>query len=159
MRTKKVKEGDPLPEFEVISCIGKNKTKEDFIGVSTLFFIYPKNDTSSCTKEAKDFSDYNTQFLNYGVEVYGVSKDNIESHKKFINKHSLNIELLSDERLSFIKAIGSWVEKSMYGKKYMGVERTSVLVSKDGKVLKIWEKVRVKGHVQDVFDFLEQKKI
>ena len=156
---RKLKEGDNLPKFHIMSTNGNSKTNEDFEGKPTLFFIYPKDDTTSCTKEAKNFSDFKQKFLDIGVEVYGISKDSIESHKKFINKHSLNIELLSDAELNFITLIGAWVEKSMYGKKYMGVERTSILVSKTGKILKIWEKVRVPGHVQEVLNFLEQKKI
>ena len=154
-----MKEGDALPEFQIISTIGEEKTNEDFIGNATLFFIYPKNDTNSCTKEAKSFSDSKQKFLDLGIQVYGVSKDTIESHKKFTSKHALNIELLSDINLKFITAMGAWVEKSMYGKKYMGVERTTILVTKNGKIWKIWKKVRVPRHVQEVLYFLEQKKI
>ena len=154
-----MKEGDTLPEFQIMSTVGTEKTNEDFIGSATLFFIYPKNDTNSCTKEAKNFSDSKQKFLDLGIKIYGVSKDTIESHKKFKAKHALNIELLSDSKLHFITAIGAWVEKSMYGKKYMGVERTTILVTKNGKIWKIWKKVRVPRHVQEVLNFLEQAKI
>jgi peroxiredoxin Q/BCP len=146
----KAKEGDVLPEFELVSTSGQSLTNHTILGRNILFFIYPKDDTSSCTKEAQSFSENKKDFIANGVEVYGVSKDSLQSHIKFISKYSLNIELLSDVNCAFISSIGAWVEKSMYGRNYMGVERTSLLVSEQGKILKIWRKVRVPGHVQEV---------
>jgi peroxiredoxin Q/BCP len=145
-----LQEGDLLPDFELYSTSGQFLTKTNILGKNALFFIYPKDDTSSCTNEAKGFSEYKPALTANGVEVFGISKDSIESHQKFISKHSLTVELLSDENLTFISSIGAWVEKTMYGKKYMGVERTSLLVSETGKIVKIWRKVRVKGHVTEV---------
>ena len=145
-----VKEGDLLPDFDLVSTSGQSLTNHTILGRKILFFIYPKDDTSSCIKEAQGFSENKKDFTTNGVKVYGVSKDSLQSHTKFISKYSLNIELLSDINCDFISSIGAWVEKSMYGKKYMGIERTSLLVSDQGKILKIWRKVRVSGHVQEV---------
>ena len=152
----KVKEGDPLPDFELPSTSGNHLTKENILGKNVFLFIYPKDNTSSCTIESQGFSENIEEFYKKGVKIFGVSKDNIPSHNKFITKYSLNIELLSDGDLKFIRAIGAWTEKTMYGKKYMGVERTSILVSDQGKILKIWRKVRVPGHVQEVLLNIEQ---
>ena len=151
-----VREGDPLPEFELLSTSGKLVTKNSIAGNKVLFFIYPKDDTSSCTKEAQNFSDYETRFEEQGVQVFGVSKDSIQSHKKFSTKYSLTVELLSDESVSFITSMGAWVEKQMYGKTYMGVERTSFLISDHNKLLKIWRKVKVPGHVQEVLETVKK---
>ena len=156
MTSNKLQEGDLLPDFELNSTSGQSLTRTNILGKNLVFFIYPKNDTSSCTKEAQSFSKNKTAFTTNGVEVFGVSKDSLESHTKFISKHSLTIELLSDENLTFISSIGAWVEKTMYGKKYMGVERTSLLVSNSGKIIKIWRKVRVKGHITEVLEKIKQ---
>ncbi len=153
MQVEKVSAGTELPDFELPSSHGVLKTKNDLVGKNTVLFIYPKDDTSSCTKEAKDFSTHRSNFLELDVKVIGVSKDTVKSHNKFIDKYALDIELLSDENIEFIGSVGSWVEKSMYGKTYMGVERTTILVSKTGKIIKIWRKVKVPGHVKDVLTF------
>ena len=147
--------GDVLPDFELISTTGKLVSKNSIAGKTVLFFIYPKDDTASCTKEAQDFSNYEAQFAELGVQVFGISKDSIQSHNKFSSKYSLTVELLSDESVDFIKSIGAWVEKQMYGKTYMGVERTSLLISDHGKLLKIWRKVRVPGHVEEVLETIK----
>ena len=150
------REGDFVPNFELVSTSGKLITKNSITGNKVLFFIYPKDDTSSCTMEAQNFSDYETQFAELGVRVFGVSKDSMQSHKKFSSKYSFTVELLSDESLSLITSMGAWVEKKMYGKTYMGVERTSFLISDDSKLLKIWRKVRVPGHVQEVLETIKE---
>jgi peroxiredoxin Q/BCP len=151
-----IKIGDLVPEFELISTTGKLVSKNSIAGKTVLFFIYPKDDTASCTKEAKNFSNYEAQFAELGVKVFGISKDSIQSHNKFSSKHSLTVELLSDESVGFIKSMGAWVEKQMYGKTYMGVERTSLLISDHGKLLKIWRKVRVSGHVEEVVETIKK---
>ena len=156
MTNKALVDGDFLPQFELLSTSLNVVTNKQISGKNTLLFIYPKDDTASCTKEVKDFSNCKQSFINLNLGLYGISKDNIASHKKFMLKHSLQVELLSDETISFIKAIGSWVEKSMYGKKYLGVERTSLLISKNNKIIKIWRKVKVPGHVQEVLNFAEK---
>ena len=147
-----IKSGDLLPDFELISTTGRLVSINSIAGKTVLFFIYPKDDTASCTKEAQNFSNYETQFAELGVQVFGISKDSIQSHNKFSSKYSFTVELLSDESVGFIKSMGAWVEKKMYGKTYMGVERTSLLISDHGKLLKIWRKVRVPGHVEEVLE-------
>ena len=156
MTSPQFEEGSVLPPFELKSSLGGTLTTNDILSKNILFFIYSKNDTNSCTKEAQSYSDYKQLFLKSGVDVVGISKDSIKSHKKFVNKYSLKLELLSDESLEFISSIGSWVEKTMYGKKYMGVERTTILIGKGGKVLKVWRKFRVSGHVPEVLKFIKQ---
>ena len=151
-----IKVGDLVPDFELISTSGTLITKNSIAGKTVVFFIYPKDDTTSCTKEAQNFSNYEAQFAELGVHVFGISKDSIQSHKKFSSKYSLTVELLSDESVGFIKSMGAWVEKQMYGKTYMGVERTSFLISDHGKLLKIWHKVRVPGHVEEVLETLKK---
>jgi peroxiredoxin Q/BCP len=155
MGSYKIKEGDNLPDFQLHSTSGKLVTQKTLLGKRTLLFIYLKDDTSSCIKESLAFSEHMKEFCLSGVDVLGVSKDSIKSHMKFIAKYSLEVELLSDETLTFISSIGSWAEKTMYGKKYMGVERTSILVSDDAKILKIWRKVRVPGHVQEILQIIK----
>ena len=151
-----IKSGDLLPDFELISTTGRLVSINSIAGKTVLFFIYPKDDTASCTKEAQNFSNYETQFAELGVQVFGISKDSIQSHKKFSSKYSLTVELLSDESVGFIKSMGAWVEKKMYGKTYMGVERTSLLISEQGKALKVWRKVRVPGHVEEVLETIKK---
>ena len=155
MVNNSIRLGDLLPDFELISTTSKLVSKNSIAGKSVLFFIYPKDDTASCTKEAQNFSNYEAQFAELGVQVFGISKDSIQSHNKFSSKYSLTVELLSDESVDFIKSIGAWVEKQMYGKTYMGVERTSLLISDHGKLLKIWRKVRVPGHVEEVLETIK----
>ena len=148
--------GNLLPDFELISTTGKLVNNNSIAGKTVLFFIYPKDDTASCIKEAQNFSNYEAQFSELGVQVFGISKDSIQSHNKFLSKYSLTVELLSDESVDFIKSIGAWVEKQMYGKTYMGVERTSLLISDYGKLLKIWRKVRVPNHVEEVLETIKK---
>ena len=151
-----IKKGDFLPKFSLESTSGELITNDKLLGKNVLLFIYPKDNTSSCTKEAQEFSSQTQYFLNGGISIFGISKDSINSHNKFISKYGLKLELLSDERLTFISAIGAWVEKSMYGKKYMGVERTTLFISKDGKILEIWRKVKVLGHVKNVLLYIKK---
>ena len=151
-----IKSGDLLPDFELISTTGRLVNINSVAGKTVLFFIYPKDDTTSCTKEAQNFSNYKAQFTKLGVEVFGISKDSIQSHNKFSSKYALTVELLSDESVHFIKSIGAWVEKKMYGKTYMGVERTTLLISEQGKALKVWRKVRVPGHVEEVLETIKK---
>ena len=155
MSLKQLQDGDMLLPFKLNSSAGKVITNDDLLGRKTILFIYSKDGTASCTKEAQNFSNVKQKFLNLNAEIYGISKDSITLHKKFINKFNLKIDLLSDETAEFITSIGSWVEKSMYGKKYMGTERTTILISEKGRILQIWRKVRVPGHVEEVLSFVE----
>ena len=156
MRKNMLNEGDSLPSINLKSSNGAIITNKALLNKNILFFIYPKDNSPSCTKEARGFSEYEQRFAKLGVKIYGVSNDTILSHEKFINKYSLSTELLSDESNEFISSVGAWVEKSMYGKQYMGIERTTILLSTEGKISKLWRKVRVPGHVEEVFEVVTQ---
>jgi peroxiredoxin Q/BCP len=119
-------------------------------GRKVVVYFYPKDDTSACTQEAIDFTRLKPDFEAAGATVIGISSDSAASHAKFRKKHELGIELASDEEKSTLEAYGVWVEKSMYGKKYMGVERTTVLIDAAGKIARIWPKVKVAGHAAEV---------
>ncbi len=123
---------------------------DDYAGKPMVLFFYPKDATPGCTKEAIGFSEQLEDFAAIGVTVIGMSPDPVKSHDKFVAKHELSVPLLSDEEKTTLGAFGVWVEKSMYGKKYMGVERTTLLVDAGGKVVHAWHKVKVPGHVDDV---------
>ena len=123
---------------------------KDFAGKALVLYFYPKDDTSGCTAEAKDFAALLADFAKAGALVAGVSPDPVKKHDKFRDKYELNFPLLSDESKSMLEAYGVWVEKSMYGRKYMGVERTTFLIDGKGRIAKIWRKVKVPGHAQEV---------
>jgi len=127
---------------------------EDLKGQNLVIYFYPKDDTPGCTVEAKDFSKTKNKFSKLNTKILGVSKDNIDKHKKFITKHSLTIDLISDDG-SICEKFGVWVEKSMYGKKYMGIERATFLFDQNLKLIKIWRNVKVKGHVDEVLSFIK----
>lgn len=142
--------GSPAPDFALPNHDGHTVRLGDFAGRSLVLYFYPKDDTSGCTVEALDFSALADDFGAAGAAVLGVSPDTVESHVKFRDKHALAIPLASDEEKKMLEAYGVWVEKSMYGRKYMGVERTTLLVDKAGRIAKIWPKVKVKDHAAAV---------
>ena len=121
-------------------------------GGPLVFYFYPKDDTSGCTREAQDFSALASDFASAGAKVVGVSRDPMKKHDRFIAKYTLAIPLASDEDGAISEAFGTWVEKSMYGRKYMGLERATYLIGADGAVLRTWRKVKVAGHAADVLD-------
>ncbi len=125
-------------------------------GKPMILFFYPKDDTPGCTTEAKGFTETKPAFADLGVEIVGLSPDTVQKHDKFIAKHDLGVTLASDEEKSTLQAYGVWVEKSMYGRTYMGVERSTFLIDGKGKVLEVWRKVKVKGHVDAVFQAARQ---
>ena len=127
---------------------------KDLKGQNLIVYFYPKDDTPGCTVEAIDFSKSKNKFSKLNTKIFGVSKDSTEKHKKFINKHSLTIDLISDDG-TICEKFGVWVEKSMYGKKYMGIERATFLFDEDLKLIKIWRNVKVKGHVEEVLSFIK----
>ena len=133
-------------EFE----LKKNKNK--FL----VIYFYPKDNTPGCTNEAKDFSKLYKEFKKLSCEIIGISKDNIESHRKFIEKFKIPFQLLSDEKGITLKKYGAWGEKSMYGKIFMGIKRTTVLINPKGKIIKIWDNVKVKDHAKEVLTFLKE---
>ena len=127
-------------------------TRTDLNDRVSVVYFYPKDDTSGCTREAQDFTALADRFASAGVKVVGVSRDPMKKHEKFISKYDLGVPLASDEDGSISEAFGTWVEKSMYGRKYMGMERATYLLGADGKVIRSWRKVKVPGHAQDVLN-------
>ena len=119
-------------------------------GLPLVLYFYPKDDTSGCTREAQDFTALAGDFTKAGVKVVGVSRDPMKKHEKFIDKYGLAVPLASDEDGRISEAFGTWVEKSMYGRKYMGMERATYLIGRDGRILKAWRKVMVPGHAEEV---------
>ncbi|MCU0838689.1 MAG: thioredoxin-dependent thiol peroxidase [Rhodospirillales bacterium] len=142
--------GDSLPDFALPTDNGGTVSAADLRGRRAVIYFYPKDDTSGCTKEAQAFRDAADAFAAAGVTVIGVSPDGVASHDKFKAKHGLNFTLAADVDKRAAEAFGVWVEKSMYGKKYMGVDRSTFLIDESGRVRKAWRKVKVPGHVEDV---------
>ncbi len=145
-----VSEGDACPEFSMPSDGGGTISLADLKGKPAVIYFYPKDDTPGCTKEACGFRDMLPDFSGVGAAIIGVSKDKVAKHDKFKAKYELTFTLGSDEDGAVCEAFGTWVEKSMYGRKYMGIERATFLVDADGKIAKVWRKVKVKGHVEEV---------
>lgn len=141
--------GDTLPKVTVKDSSGADLALGDLKGPFVLYY-YPKADTPGCTNEAKDFTALAAEFGKIGVTVYGMSKDKPAKLAKFAAKYDLNVTLLSDEESDVTEQMGVWVEKLLYGKKYMGIERCTFLIGKDGKVAQLWHKVKVKGHAEAV---------
>jgi peroxiredoxin Q/BCP len=150
MAKKELKEGDKAPVFKLESDAGDQVSLSDFKGKTVVLYFYPKDMTSGCTQESCDFRDSHAVFKKNSAVILGVSKDSIESHKKFKDKYSLPFPLLSDPTGKMLEAYGVWKEKSMYGRKYMGIERTTFVIGPDGKIVKIYPKVKVTGHVEEV---------
>ncbi|WP_340646365.1 peroxiredoxin [Phenylobacterium sp.] len=144
-----VTEGAVAPEFELAGASGPMRLT-DFQGKGVVLYFYPKDDTTGCTKEAQEFSNLSADFAKAGVSVIGVSKDSVASHAKFTAKYGLTVPLGSDAEGAVIERYGVWVEKNMYGRKYMGIERATFLIGKDGRLTRIWRKVKVPGHAAEV---------
>lgn len=145
-----LKIGDQAPDFTLASTGGKSFRLDDFKGKKLILYFYPKDDTPGCTTEACDFRDRFERLLSMGVSVLGVSKDSLKNHEKFSSKYQLSFPLGSDESSDVCERYGVWIEKSMYGKKYMGIERSTFLIDETGKIQKIWRNVKVPGHVDEV---------
>ena len=143
-------EGDKAPDFELASADGPVRLA-DFAGKTLVLYFYPKDDTSGCTREAQDFTALAPEFAKAGAAVVGVSKDTVEKHRKFTSKYGLGVQLASDPEAAVIERYGSWTEKSLYGRKYMGIDRSTFLI-RDGVVRRIWRKVKVPGHAQAVLE-------
>ena len=145
-----IEAGQRLPEFSLPGDDGETWGPEDFAGAKLVLYFYPKDDTSGCTLEAQGFTARAADFEAAGTRLVGVSKDSVKSHCKVRDKHGLKVLLLSDEAGALIDPLGFWVEKSMYGRKYMGIERATLLVGPDGTVAQVWRNVKVPGHVDAV---------
>lgn len=147
----KVKQGDTAPQFTLMDEKGNKVALKDFKGEkAVVLYFYPKDMTSGCTAEAQSFRDIKGRFSRAGAVILGVSPDSAESHQKFCTKEKLNFPLLADEDHKVASAYGVWKKKSMYGKSYFGIERTTFLIDKSGKVAQVWPKVKVEGHADEV---------
>ena len=144
--------GEIAPDFTLQRDGGDQVTLSVLRGGPVVLFFYPRDDTSGCTTEAKDFTARLSSFQAKGAKVLGISRDSVASHEKFVAKQELGIPLLADEDGAVTEAYGVWVEKSMYGRTYMGIERSTFLIGSDGTIRESWRKVRVKGHAQTVLD-------
>lgn len=144
--------GQKAPEFKMSTDGAGEVSLKGLKGKKIVLYFYPKDDTPGCTKEACGFRDNLPDFSKVDAEIVGVSKDTVAKHDKFKAKHELNFALGSDEDGSVCEAYGTWVEKSMYGKKYMGIERATFLIDEKGVIRNIWRKVKVKGHVEEVLE-------
>ena len=142
-------DGDEAPDFELAGAARKPVRLKDFAGRKLVLYFYPKDDTPGCTKQAIDFNALSAEFAKANTDLLGVSPDSVTSHLKFRKKHDLALPLASDEAKDTLNAYGVWTQKSMYGRKYMGVERTTFLI-KDGKIARTWRKVSVPGHAEEV---------
>ncbi|MEM7766366.1 MAG: thioredoxin-dependent thiol peroxidase [Pseudomonadota bacterium] len=152
--TANIAPGTKAPDFTLQSSDGDTISLADYAGSRLVLYFYPKDDTPGCTNEARDFSALSDAFSAKGARILGVSRDTVAKHLKFIAKHELTIPLGADEDGTVCEAYGVWVEKKMYGKTYMGIERATFLIGVDGTVEEVWRKVKVKGHAQAVLDRL-----
>ena len=143
-------EGGKAPAFTLDRDGGGKVSLKDFAGKPLVLYFYPKDDTAGCTREAQDFTAAAPAFRKAGAAVLGISKDTVKAHDKFVAKYELKVPLASDPEGTVIEAYGSWVEKTLYGRKYMGIDRSTFLIDGAGRIVRIWRKVRVAGHVEDV---------
>jgi peroxiredoxin Q/BCP len=148
--------GSKAPQFTLESQDGTKVSLKEFLGKKVVLYFYPKDDTPGCTKEACSFTDNFAKFKKQGAVVLGISADSVDSHKKFQRKHNLSITLLSDPKKEVINNYGVWKEKNMYGKKIMGIERTTFLIDENGKIARVFPKVKVDGHTEKVLEELSK---
>ena len=151
-----IKENSKAPNFKLPSSNNKNFEINKSFDQYLVIYFYPRDNTPGCTSEAKDFTKLYKEFKKLNCEIFGISKDSVESHKKFISKFKIPFQLLSDEKITALKKYGAWGEKSMYGKKFMGIKRTTVLINPKGKIIKIWNNVKVKDHAKEVLSYLKE---
>ena len=149
---KEISLNDTLPSFSLEATKLNTCRDSDLLGKWAVLFIYPKDNTSGCTREAREFNDRYSAFYTAGIRIFGISKDTLASHTSFSKKLNLQYPLISDPQTQLIQSLNAWKEKSMYGKKYMGAERSTFLIDENLTVKYIWRKVKVGGHVNEVFD-------
>ncbi|MBU9710197.1 thioredoxin-dependent thiol peroxidase [Evansella tamaricis] len=152
-----VEVGAKVPEMTLPANGGKNVSLSDYKGKFIVLYFYPKDMTPGCTTEACDFRDQHENFNDLNAVILGVSPDPVDRHEKFIDKHGLPFELLADEDHQLAEAFGVWKLKKNFGKEYMGIERSTFVIDPDGKVIKEWRKVKVKGHVEEALEFLREQ--
>ncbi|HEV2817765.1 MAG TPA: peroxiredoxin [Allosphingosinicella sp.] len=143
-------EGDPVPDVALVAMDGAAMSPADFRGQKLVLYFYPKDDTSGCTREALDFTALAGEFEKAGTWILGVSKDSPERHAKFTAKYRLGVKLATDADGRVCEAFGVWGEKSLYGRKYMGIDRATFLIDRDGTIARVWRKVKVPGHAEEV---------
>lgn len=143
-------EGDKVPDVELVGMGGETFSPTDFAGQKFVLYFYPKDDTTGCTAEAQAFTALAEEFEKEGTWVLGISKDSPAKHRKFTDKYGLKVRLATDQSGAACEAFGTWIEKSMYGRNYMGIDRATFLVNRDGVIARIWRKVRVAGHAEEV---------
>ncbi|MGL9725242.1 MAG: thioredoxin-dependent thiol peroxidase [Wolbachia sp.] len=149
--------GNDAPDLSLLTDSGKNLSLNSFLDKkNVVLYFYPKDDTPGCTMEAKDFRDKVNDFSSLDTVIIGASKDSVKCHANFKAKYSLPFYLVSDENTEVLKKYDVWVEKSMFGKKYMGIERTTFLIDKKGKIVKIWKNVKVSGHANEVLERVKE---
>ena len=147
--------GKPAPDFSLPSTIGEAVSLRQFKGKKTVvLYFYPKDETPGCTREACDFRDHAAEFERVGAVIFGVSTDGLESHQHFRDKHHLPFMLLADEDATVSKMYGVYKQRNLYGKKYMGIERTTFVIDKTGRIAQIYPKVKVEGHIQNLLEFV-----
>ncbi|MGN6154628.1 MAG: peroxiredoxin [Sphingomicrobium sp.] len=151
-----ISEGDRAPKIDVTASDGRTVNLAH-PGHPLVLYFYPKDDTSGCTREAQEFTSLAPDFAKAGALVVGVSRDPMKKHEKFIDKYELKVPLASDEDGRISEAFGTWVQKSMYGRKYLGMERSTFLIGADGKVVKEWRKVKVPGHAEEVLGAVREQ--
>ena len=147
-----LEEGDRVPDVTLEGAEGRPVSPADFKGNKLVLYFYPKDDTSGCTREAQDFSGLAKEFEEAGTWILGVSKDDAKKHAKFTEKYDLKVPLATDADGSVCEAFGTWTQKSMYGRKYMGIDRATFLIDRDGTVARVWRKVKVPGHAEEVLE-------
>ncbi|MDC0351054.1 thioredoxin-dependent thiol peroxidase [Candidatus Pelagibacter sp.] len=143
------------PNFELLSTSKKNYSLKDSIGKYVVIYFYPKDDTPGCTIETNDFNKLLTKFKKLECEIYGISKDSLKSHDKFRDKYKIKFDLLADEEINVLKKYKVWGKKKFIGREFMGINRTTFLIDKKGKIIKIWENVKVKDHAKEVLETLK----
>ena len=150
MTTAPIEKGAKVPAFKLPTDDGGSISPAELAGRPAVIYFYPKDDTPGCTTEAKDFTHLAPKFEAAGVSVIGISPDSLKKHQKFREKHDLNIRLAADEDHAVAEKFGVWIEKSMYGRKYMGIDRSTFLLDAKGHVAEVWRKVKVPGHAEEV---------
>ena len=148
--------GQSAPEFKLQSTSGETISLADYRGKNIVLYFYPKDMTPGCTTEACDFRDNHSKFAEVNTVVLGISPDPVEDHQKFTEKHELPFPLLADTEHEVAEAYGVWQLKKNFGKEYMGIVRSTFVIDQNGKIAKIWPKVKVEGHVQEVYDFIKE---
>ena len=150
-----IKENTKAPDFKLPSTSKKNYSLKDFKGNYVIIYFYPKDDTPGCTTETNDFNKLLPKFKKLNCEILGISKDNLNSHEKFKNKYKIKFDLLADEEKKVLRKYKVWAKKKFMGREFLGIVRTTFLIDKKGKILKIWNNVKVNGHAQEVLETLE----